>query len=76
MKSIITLTAALFFTTFAMAQQEKVETITVPVQLEITIKKEVKADQGTEVARLYMFKNSRVKKEVNFQIKRTELKIA
>ncbi len=78
MKAILTLIAVIFFGTFAMAQnpsQEiKVETISMEVTLDIEIKEAFKMDK--EVARLYKFKNSRIKKELAFRTKRNRSKLA
>ncbi len=78
MKAILTLIAVVFFGTLAMAQnpsQEiKVETISMEVTLDIGIKETLKMDK--EVARLYKFKNSRIKKELAFRTKRNRSKLA
>ncbi len=80
MKAMLTLIAIIFFGTAAMAQastqEVKVETITMTVTLETTteVAKEVKP--GTEVARLYMFKNSRIKKALSFATKKSKAKMA
>lgn len=80
MKTILTFIAVIFFTTTAFAQntskEVKVATTTVSVALTIEVKgsKEVKTE--TEVARLYMFKNSRVKKALAFKTKRNKSKMA
>ncbi|SNZ00307.1 hypothetical protein [Flagellimonas pacifica] len=78
MKAVLTLIAIIFFGTLAMAQdtskEVKVETITVGVELSIEIQEE--AQKETEVARLYMFKNSRVKKALSFKTKRNRSKLA
>ncbi len=80
MKAILTFIAVIFFTTTAFAQNTtndvKVETITVSVELNVAVNvsKEIKTE--TKVARLYMFKNSRVKKALAFKTKRNKSKIA
>ncbi len=78
MKAVLTLIAIIFFGTLAMAQdtskEVKVETITVGVELSIEIQEETQKE--TEVARLYMFKNSRVKKALSFKTKRNRSKLA
>ncbi len=81
MKTILTLIAVIFIGTVAMAQDTtkaiKVETVTVSVNLDTTsneLTKTVKT--GTEVARLYMFKNSRIKKELSFSTKKSKAKMA
>ncbi len=66
MKTII----ALFFTVFvgfaAQAQEAKVETHVMPVKMTVTFK----VEKGQEMARLYRFHNSRVKKALLFTTKR------
>nr|WP_299069704.1 hypothetical protein [uncultured Allomuricauda sp.] len=78
MKAILTITAIIFFGTLAMAQDTskeiKVETSTVGIELNVEIQEE--AQKETEVARLYMFKNSRIKKELSFRTKRNKSKLA
>lgn len=78
MKAILTLIAVIFFGTLAMAQnaskEVKIETTTVGVELDITIQEET--EKETKVARLYRFKNSRVKKELSFRTKRNKSKLA
>ena len=78
MKTILTFIAVIFFTTTAFAQsaskEVKVATSTVGVELTIEVSKEVKTE--TEVARLYMFKNSRVKKALAFKTKSNKSKMA
>lgn len=78
MKAILTLTAIIFFGTFAVAQsttkEVKVETITASVVLIKEVKQTVNEDN--KVARLYMFKNSRIKKELAFKTKRNRSKLA
>jgi hypothetical protein len=78
MKTVLTLIFIIFLGTAAMAQvstkEVKVETKTVSVELNIKIEKTEK--QVKEVARLYMFKNFRIKKELNFKTKRNNAKLA
>ncbi|MEP4743194.1 MAG: hypothetical protein ABJX94_00665, partial [Flavobacteriaceae bacterium] len=68
----------IFFGTLAMAQDTskelKVETSTVGIELNVEIQEE--AQKETEVARLYMYKNSRVKKALSFRTKRNKSKLA
>ncbi|WP_298928128.1 hypothetical protein [uncultured Allomuricauda sp.] len=75
MKAILTIIAIIFFGALATAQdtakEVKAETITVGVELNIEIQ-----ETETEIARLYMFKNSRVKKELSFRTKRNKSKLA
>ncbi|WP_394970791.1 hypothetical protein [uncultured Croceitalea sp.] len=78
MKTTLTLIAIIFFGTFAVAQstaeEVKVETITKSVVLIKEDKQTIKED--SKVARLYMFKNSRIKKELAFKTKRNRSKLA
>ena len=78
MKAIITLIAIIFFSTFAVAQSNteeiKVETISKSVVLVNEVEQTVNEDN--KIARLYMFKNSRVKKELSFKTKRNRSKLA
>ena len=78
MKAIVTLIFGLMISTAAMAntpaKQMKVETKTMKVELNITIKKATV--QKSEVARLYMYKNSRIKKELAFRTKAKRARIA
>lgn len=76
MKAILTFVFFIFISATAMAntKEVKVETIAKGVTLEITVaSKEVK---NTEVARLYKFKNSRVKKALKFSTKANRAKMA
>ena len=77
MKALLTITTVflLSFTSVAQNSKEvKVETTNATVVLDIIIKKESKLEK--EVARVYMFKNSRVKKELKFRTKRNRSKLA
>ncbi len=78
MKASLTLIAIIFFGTFAVAQttikEIKVETITENVILIKEVKQEL--NLKGKVARLYMFKNSRIKKELAFKTKRNRSKLA
>ncbi|MEN1785716.1 MAG: hypothetical protein AAGF77_11325 [Bacteroidota bacterium] len=77
MKAIITLCTVLFFAITAMAQVEKQEvkvvTTTVDVVLDITIEK---MQTNTTIARVYRFKNSKIKKALSFTIKNQRAKMA
>jgi len=78
MKAILTFVFFIFITTAAMAntsnKEVKVETLSYGVELNSTIEK---ADiEKTEVARLYKFKNSRVKKALKFVTKANKAKMA
>ncbi|NYJ27398.1 hypothetical protein [Allomuricauda sp. ARW1Y1] len=78
MKTIFTIIAITFFGTMASAQdlskEAKVETIAMGVELKVEINKEVRKDRKT--ARLYKFKNSRIKKELSFKTKKDRAKLA
>ena len=78
MKAILTFVFIIFIGTTAMAQspkqQVKVETTTMKVELNIKVEKT--AVQKSGVARLYMFKNSRVKKALKFQTRKRTAKMA
>jgi hypothetical protein len=72
MKTIATLIFVLLIGFTAQAKDAKV------VSFETTVKtavKEVKVSNDREVARLYRFKNSLVKKELNFTTKRNSAKL-
>ncbi|MCK0188546.1 hypothetical protein [Arenibacter sp. F20364] len=74
MKTILTLIFVLFIGVAAQAQndatQVKVETVTMSIVKEVTVKNE------NSVARLYMFKNSKVTKELSFTTKLNKAKLA
>ena len=78
MKAILTTIAVIFFGTLTMAQsvskETKVETVTFSVTLDIEIDADSKKE--TEVARLYRYKNSRIKKALSFRTKRNRAKLA
>lgn len=78
MKAIVALIFIIFLGTSAMAQgvqkDMKVETFSVGVELNVSIGQD--EVQGETIARLYMFKNSRVKKALKFTTKRNASKIA
>lgn len=77
MKTIITLFFILFIGVAAQAQnsktESKVETIAMGI---VTVTNEVIAKKETSVARLYMFKNAQVKKELSFATKNDKPKLA
>jgi formate hydrogenlyase subunit 4 len=79
MKTILTLLFVLFIGVAAQAQngttQVKVETITMTI-LTATAKQEVAVQNENSVARLYMFKNSKVTKELSFSTKLNKAKLA
>ncbi len=78
MKAVLTFFLFIFLTTSVMAQgakkEVKVATITVGVELNVKIEKT--GVSSNKVARLYRFKNSRVKKALKFQTKKQKAKIA
>jgi len=78
MKTIFTIIAITFFGTMASAQdiskEAKVDTITMGVEMKIEINNSVIKDRKT--ARLYKFKNSRIKKELSFKTKKNSAKLA
>ena len=79
MKTVLTLIFALVISATAMAnvpnkKEVKVKTISFGVELKMDIKKsDVKENQ---VARLYMYKNARIKKALNFKTKANRAKMA
>lgn len=84
MKAILTLLFVLFIGVATQAQNNtkevKVETIEMSIVID-TITKEVTFEKvtlesETEVARLYKFKNSRIKKALKFSTKRNKAKMA
>ena len=74
MKTILTFIFFLFIGLAAQAQkgivEVKVETVTMSIVTKVTVKNE------NSVARLYMFKNSRVTKELSFTTKLNKVKLA
>jgi hypothetical protein len=74
MKTILTLIFVLFIGVAAQAQngvtQVKVETVGKSIVKEVTVKNE------NSVARLYMFKNSKITKELSFSTKLNKAKLA
>lgn len=78
MKTIFTIIAVTFFGTMASAQdiskEAKVATTTMGVELKVEINNSEMKDRKT--ARLYKFKNSRIKKELSFKTKRNHAKLA
>lgn len=80
MKTILTLIAIIFFGALAIAQdannEVKVESTTETAITNTEVKIETETKTGNEVARLYMFKNSRIKKALAFRTKRNKSKLA
>ena len=79
MKTILTLIFVLFIGVAAQAQNSaaevKVETITMNI-VTATAKQEVAVKNENSVARLYMFKNSKITKELSFTTKLNKAKLA
>ena len=82
MKTIITLIFVLFIGVAAQAQNStsnskevKVQTIEMGIVTETQFE-EVTIEKKTEVARLYKFKNSRIKKALKFTTKKNKSKMA
>ena len=79
MKTILTLIFVLFIGVVAQAQNDavevKVETVTMGIAT-ASSKQEVTAETNNTVARLYMFKNSKVTKELSFTTKLNKAKLA
>ncbi len=79
MKTVLTLIFIIFIGATAMAQdaskEVKVETVTYGVELNIKIEKSTTIKENT-IARVYKFKNTRIKKELTFSTKRNNSKIA
>ncbi len=77
MKTILTLIFVLFISVAAQAQDASVETKVNTVEMTIvTSYEDVTLENATEVARLYKFKNSRIKKALAFATKRNKAKMA
>jgi len=78
MKTLLTLIFVLFIGVAAQAntvkQEVKVETVAMSIVTSTQNKVSVKNEN--KVARLYMFKNSRVKKELSFSTKLNKAKLA
>lgn len=85
MKTILTILFVLFIGVTVQAQSStnetkevKVETIEMGITNTVTTNQfdEVAVEKNTEVARLYKFKNSRIKKALKFTTKRNKAKMA
>ena len=78
MKTLLTLIFVLFIGVAAQAnnadQEVKVETVSMSIVT--ATQNEVSEKNENKVARLYMFKNSRVKKELSFSTKLNKAKLA
>ncbi|WP_348646048.1 hypothetical protein, partial [Cellulophaga sp. F20128] len=78
MKAITTLLFVLFIGFFAQAQDVKETSVLETETKEVTVS-EMKKDnlkETNKVARLYKFKNSKIKKELAFDTKRSKSKVA
>ena len=79
MKTILTLIFVLFIGVAAQAQNEtaevKVETVSMSIAT-ANVKQEVFITNENSVARLYMFKNSKITKELSFSTKLNKAKLA
>jgi len=76
MKAILTLVFIIFIGTFATAQSKETKVKTVTQGVTLTVKLEKKDVKKVEVARLYLYKNSRIKKELRFATKNNKAKMA
>ncbi|GMN09408.1 hypothetical protein MTsPCn9_01360 [Croceitalea sp. MTPC9] len=81
MKTILTLTFVLFFGATALAQNVKTDTKVTTIEMGVVLSTEIKVEDKKEItkentlARVYKFKNTRVKKALVFETK-SEAKIA
>lgn len=78
MKTIITLIFVLFIGVVAQAQSSTMEVNVEAIEMGIateTTNKEVILETKVEVARLYKFKNSKIKKALSFTTKRDNAKL-
>lgn len=78
MKAIITLIFVLFIGISVQSQTVKTEVkvATFTAGTETKISQDVLLGRDNSVARLYMFKNSRIKRELSFQTKLNKAKLA
>ena len=78
MKTLLTLIFVLFIGVAAQANNvgPEVKVETVSMSIVTTTQNEVFVKNENKVARLYMFKNSRVKKELSFSTKLNKAKLA
>ena len=85
MKAIFTLILVLFFGLTALAQNTKTNDTVEPIKMGIVLdsgiittsdSKEIKITSEKSVARLYKFKNSRIKKALAFTTKKDKPKLA
>ena len=77
MKNILTILFIVFISVVAQAQTESTSVELETVEMTIVNEaEEVKLEEEVKVARLYKFKNSRVKKALAFKTKRDKAKMA
>ncbi|PIF01279.1 MAG: hypothetical protein CR994_01600 [Maribacter sp.] len=78
MKAIVTIIFIIFFGIAAQAQNgtKEVQVETIDMGIVATTTTETKNEVNTEVARLYKFKNSKIKKALSFSTKRNRPKMA
>lgn len=80
MKATVTFFLAISFGTLSFAQQLTTETKVEVKALELkqltTVKMDSTKEKDTQLARVYMFKNSRIKKALAFRTKRDRSKMA
>lgn len=78
MKTLLTLILVLFIGVAAQANnnEQEVKVKTVTMSIVTSTSNEDSVIKENTVARLYMFKNSRVKKELAFSTKRNKAKLA
>ncbi len=78
MKAIFTLLFVLFIGVFAQAQESKTTPVleTTSTEVKVSETKKNALNEEIKVARLYKFKNSKIKRELAFSTKRSKSKIA
>ncbi|MEQ8217661.1 MAG: hypothetical protein RH981_05470 [Arenibacter sp.] len=78
MKTLLTLIFVLFIGVAAQANtvEQEVKVKTVTMSIVTSTENEVSVKNENKLARLYMFKNSRVKKELSFSTKLNKAKLA
>ncbi len=78
MKAIVTIIFIIFFGIAAQAQNgtKEVQVETIDMGIVATTTTETKNEVNTAVARLYKFKNSKIKKALSFSTKRNRPKMA
>jgi len=80
MKAILTYIAIFSFGILALAQEPKselkMEALTGNDQIQSETKLKKRFPKKRNVARIYLFKNSRIKKELSFRVKKNKTKLA